>query len=310
MGKNVVLTFALKRLGLTLLVLVSVSIITFSLVRLAGDPAIALAGPEASSEEVEAVRSAYGFDRPLTTQYATWLGNVLKGDLGFSNILQRPVLEVVMERLPVTAKLAGLSVLFALIIAIPLGVVAAAKRNTIIDRLALSIAVVGQALPNFFFALVLILVFGVGLRWLPISGDKTFQHYIMPAIALGYFATPAIMRLTRAGMIEVLDSDYIRTARAMGLRRTRVVMKHALRNALIPVVSLTAVQLGFMLSGSIIVESVFSMNGIGRLGWQSIQRTDLEVMQALVLVISVIYLALNYMADLLNGLLDPRLRVQ
>ncbi|MBY6092651.1 ABC transporter permease [Maritimibacter alkaliphilus] len=304
------LAFALKRLGLTLLVLVSVSIITFSLVRLAGDPAIALAGPEATSEEVEAVRTAYGFDRPLPAQYATWLGDVLKGDLGFSNILQRPVLEVVMERLPVTAKLAGLSVLFALIIAIPLGVVAAAKRNTIIDRLALSIAVVGQALPNFFFALVLILVLGVGLRWLPISGDKTFLHYIMPAIALGYFATPAIMRLTRAGMIEVLDSDYIRTARAMGLPRSRVVMKHALRNALIPVVSLTAVQLGFMLSGSIIVESVFSMNGIGRLGWQSIQRTDLEVMQALVLIISVIYLALNYMADLLNGLLDPRLRVQ
>ncbi|MCA0922943.1 ABC transporter permease [Pseudooceanicola nanhaiensis] len=304
------LAFALKRLGLTLLVLVSVSIITFSLVRLAGDPAIALAGPEATSEEVEAVRAAYGFDRPLPAQYATWLGDVLKGDLGFSNILQRPVLEVVMERLPVTAKLAGLSVLFALIVAIPLGVVAAAKRNTIVDRLALSIAVVGQALPNFFFALVLILVLGVGLRWLPISGDKTFLHYIMPAIALGYFATPAIMRLTRAGMIEVLDSDYIRTARAMGLPRSRVVMKHALRNALIPVVSLTAVQLGFMLSGSIIVESVFSMNGIGRLGWQSIQRTDLEVMQALVLIISVIYLALNYMADLLNGLLDPRLRVQ
>ena len=148
------------------------------------------------------------------------------------------------------------------------------------------------------------------LRWLPISGDSSLLHYLMPAIALGYFSTPAIMRLTRAGMIEVLESDYIRTARAMGLPRRRVILKHALRNALIPVVSLTAVQLGFMLSGSIIVESVFSMNGIGRLGWQSIQRTDLEMMQALVLIISVIYLALNYFADLLNGLLDPRLRVQ
>ncbi|PJE37523.1 ABC transporter permease [Pseudooceanicola lipolyticus] len=304
------LEFALKRLGLTLLVLVSVSIITFALVRLAGDPAVALAGAEASSEEVEAVRIAYGFDRPLTVQYFGWLGDVMKGDLGFSNILQRPVMEVVMERLPVTAKLAGLSLLFALALAIPLGVLAAARRNSMLDRLALSIAVVGQALPNFFFALLLILIFGVTLRWLPISGDSSFLHYLMPAIALGYFSTPAIMRLTRAGMIEVLESDYIRTARAMGLPRRRVILKHALRNALIPVVSLTAVQLGFMLSGSIIVESVFSMNGIGRLGWQSIQRTDLEMMQALVLIISVIYLALNYFADLLNGLLDPRLRVQ
>lgn len=304
------LEFALKRLGLTLLVLVSVSVITFALVRLAGDPAVALAGAEASSDEIEAVRLAYGFDRPLTAQYFSWLGDVMRGDLGFSNILQRPVMEVVLERLPVTAKLAGLSLVFALALAIPLGVLAAAKRNTMIDRLALSIAVVGQALPNFFFALLLILVFGVTLRWLPISGDSSFLHYLMPAIALGYFSTPAIMRLTRAGMIEVLDSDYIRTARAMGLPRRRVILKHGLRNALIPVVSLTAVQLGFMLSGSIIVESVFSMNGIGRLGWQSIQRTDLEMMQALVLIISVIYLALNYFADLLNGLLDPRLRVQ
>ena len=304
------LEFALKRLGLTLLVLVSVSIITFALVRLAGDPAVALAGAEASSEEVEAVRIAYGFDRPLTVQYFGWLGDVMKGDLGFSNILQRPVMEVVMERLPVTAKLAGLSLLFALALAIPLGVLAAARRNSMLDRLALSIAVVGQALPNFFFALLLILIFGVTLRWLPISGDSSLLHYLMPAIALGYFSTPAIMRLTRAGMIEVLESDYLRTARAMGLPRRRVILKHALRNALIPVVSLTAVQLGFMLSGSIIVESVFSMNGIGRLGWQSIQRTDLEMMQALVLIISVIYLALNYFADLLNGLLDPRLRVQ
>ena len=304
------LEFALKRLGLTLLVLVSVSIITFALVRLAGDPAVALAGAEASSEEVEAVRIAYGFDRPLTVQYFGWLGDVMKGDLGFSNILQRPVMEVVMERLPVTAKLAGLSLLIALALAIPLGVLAAARRNSMLDRLALSIAVVGQALPNFFFALLLILIFGVTLRWLPISGDSSLLHYLMPAIALGYFSTPAIMRLTRAGMIEVLESDYIRTARAMGLPRRRVILKHALRNALIPVVSLTAVQLGFMLSGSIIVESVFSMNGIGRLGWQSIQRTDLEMMQALVLIISVIYLALNYFADLLNGLLDPRLRVQ
>lgn len=303
------LGYTLKRLGLTLLVLVTVSIITFALMRLAGDPAVAIAGAEASAEEIAAVRVEYGFDRPLALQYVEWLGAVSNGNLGFSKILQRPVVDVIAERLPVTLALALVALGIALVLAIPLGIVAAIKRNTIVDRLALSFAVIGQALPNFFFALIMILVFGVFLRWLPISGDATWRHYVLPAVALGYASTPAIMRLTRAGMIEVLDSDYIRTARAMGLGARRVVLRHALRNALIPVVSLTAVQLGFMLSGSIIVESVFSMNGLGRLGWQSIQRTDLEMMQALVLIVSVSYLVLTFLADVLNAWLDPRIRV-
>lgn len=303
------LTYISRRLGLTLLVLVTVSIITFALMRLAGDPAVAIAGAEASAEEIARVRATYGFDRPLAVQYAGWLGDVAHGDLGYSNILQRPVADVIVERLPITLRLALAALAIALALAIPLGILAAIRRNSTIDRLALSFAVVGQALPNFFFSLIMILVFGVFLRWLPISGDATWQHYVLPAVALGYASTPAIMRLTRAGMIEVLDSDYIRTARAMGLGTRRVIFRHALRNALIPVVSLTAVQLGFMLSGSIIVESVFSMNGLGRLGWQSIQRTDLEMMQALVLVVSVSYLTLTFLADVLNAWLDPRIRV-
>lgn len=303
-------TYVLRRFALALVVLATVSVITFALLRLAGDPAVALAGPDATAEEIASIRTAYGFDRPLVVQYGEWLARAAHGDLGVSKILQRPVMEVIGERLPVTLTLAFFSLLFALALSLPLGILAASRPGTVIDQLALSIAVVGQALPNFFFSLVLIIIFGVTLRWLPISGDETLVHYILPSIALGYFSAPAIMRLTRAGMMEVLSADYIRTARAMGLPRRRILIKHALRNAVIPVVSLTAVQLGLMLSGSIIVESVFSMNGIGRLGWQSIQRTDLEMMQALVLVISVAYLTLTFLADVLNAYLDPRMRIR
>lgn len=302
--------YTAKRFLLALTVLVSVSIVCFALMRLSGDPAVALAGGDATAQEIEAIRSAYGLDRPLPVQYADWLQRVIRGDLGYSNILQRPVVDVIAERFPVTVKLAAASLVFALALALPLGILSALRPNSLIDRLTLTVAVVGQALPNFFFSMILIVFFGVTLRVLPISGDATWQHFVLPSVALGYFAAPAIMRLTRAGMLEVLSADYIRTARAMGLPRRRVIFRHALRNALIPVVSLTAVQLGLMLSGSIIVESVFSMNGIGRLGWQSIQRTDLEVMQALVLVISVSYLALTFLADVLNAFLDPKLRVR
>jgi peptide/nickel transport system permease protein len=301
--------YILKRFAVALAVLVAVSVATFALLRLAGDPAIALAGADASQQDIEAVRVAYGFDRPLVVQYLTWAGRALTGDFGMSVYLKRPVAEVLVERAPVTLILAACALAFALLLGIPLGVLAAVHRNTAIDRLALTVAVIGQALPNFFFALILIYTFGMTLRLLPISGDATWWHYVLPAVALGYYASPAIMRLTRAGMIEVLSSDYIRTARAKGLFWRTVLFKHALRNAIIPVVSLTAVQLGLMLSGSIVVESVFSMNGLGRLGWQSIQRADIEMMQALVLTVSVFYLVLTFLADIFNAFLDPRIRL-
>ena len=199
--------------------------------------------------------------------------------------------------------LGALALGFALVLAIPLGVLAAMFPNTIIDRLALSLAVVGQALPSFFFALIMIIIFGVWLRWLPISGHASWLNFIMPSIALGYYATPAIMRLTRAGMLDVMASDYIRTARAKGLEPRVVLFKHALRNAIIPVVSLAAVQLGFMLGGSIVIETIFSLNGLGSLAWQSIQRSDFEVMQAIVLTIACFYILLTFLADMLNAFL-------
>jgi len=195
-------------------------------------------------------------------------------------------------------------------VAIPLGVLAAVYRDTWVDRLALLVAVVGQAMPNFWFALTLILVFSVGLHWLPVSGNTTWQHFVLPAIALGYYAMPSLMRLTRAGMLEVLGADYIRTARAKGLSPARVVFKHALRNAIIPVVALAAVELGFMLGGSVVIESVYSMQGLGQLAWDSISRNDYPVVQAVVLIIAVFYIGLTFLADVLNAALDPRMRTR
>ena len=303
------LIYTLKRFGVALLVLVSVSLITFTLLRFSGDPAAAMAGEAATEEDIEYVRKQFGFDQPLPVQYWVWAKRALQGDLGISIYLKQPVAQIIANKAPVTMKLGALSLGFALMLSIPLGVLAAMRPNTITDRLALTIAVVGQAFPSFFFALILILVFGVQLRWLPITGNDTWLHYILPSIALGYYATPAIMRMTRAGMIEVLGSDYIRTAKAKGLRPPIVLFKHALRNAIIPVVSLSAVQLGFMLGGSIVIEQIFSLHGIGRLAWQSIQRSDFDVLQAIGLTVACFYVVLTFLADVLNAFLDPRIRV-
>jgi peptide/nickel transport system permease protein len=238
-----------------------------------------------------------------------WLGNALTGDLGHSHYLKTDVSLVIFERLPVTMILGATALSFALLLSIPLGVLAAMRPNTLIDRFALSLAVVGQALPSFWFALMMIFFFGVYLRWLPITGSGSWLNFVMPAVALGYYVTPAVMRLTRAGMIEVLSSDYIRTARAKGLRPGVVLFKHALRNAIIPVVSLAAVQFGFMLGGSIVIETIFAINGLGQLAWESILRADLPMMQAIVLVLSCFYIVLTFLADILNAFLDPRIRV-
>jgi peptide/nickel transport system permease protein len=303
------LAFAVKRLGLAVLVALTVSVITFSMIYVSGDPAIAIAGEGARIQDIEAIRQFYGFDRPIVVQYFDWLSGAVRGDFGRSYTLRQPVADVIFERLPVTMILGAAAITFALVLAIPLGVWAAVKPNSLVDRFALTLAVVGQAMPNFWFALTLILWLGVTWRLLPITGSSSWQNFVMPAIALGYYVTPAIMRLTRAGMLEVLSADYIRTARAKGLRPHTVLFKHALRNAIIPVVSLAAVLFGFMLGGSIVIETIFQINGLGYLAWESIQRKDLPIIQAIVLVLSVIYVVLTLAADLLNAFLDPRLRV-
>lgn len=303
------LVYTMKRLGVAVLVALTVSILSFSMIYLSGDPAVALAGEGASNEDIENVRRVYGFDRPIIYQYGDWLMNALQGNLGHSNYLRLPVASVIFERLPTTMLLGACSLAFALLLSIPLGVLAAIRPNSMVDRIALGIAVIGQAMPSFWFALTLILWFGITWRLLPITGTASWKNFIMPSMALGYYLAPAVMRLTRAGMLEVLSSDYIRTARAKGLRPVTVLFKHALRNAIIPVVSLAAVQFGFMLGGSIVIETIFAINGLGYLAWESIQRADLPMMQAIVLVLSIFYILLTFLADMLNAFLDPRIRV-
>jgi peptide/nickel transport system permease protein len=303
------LAYTLKRTLLAFLVAVTVSIISFSLLRLSGDLAQSLAGPNSSAADVETVRHAYGLDRPLPVQYLDWAGKALRGDFGSSFFFKEPVWSMIGSRLPITMTLGICALGFALILAIPLGILAAVRPNSWIDRLALTLSVFGQALPSFWFALLLMILFGLKLRWLPISGTGTWAHFVMPSIALGYYGMPAFMRLTRAGMMEVLASDYIRTARAKGLRGPAIVFKHALRNAVIPVVAVAAVQFGFLLGGSIVIESVFALHGVGFLAWESISRADFPVVQAVVLVLASIYVVLTLVADLLNAFLDPRIRV-
>ncbi len=304
------LRYTVRRLVMTFFVILVVSLVSFMLIRVSGDPAIALAGEGATQQEIEYVRHHYGFDRPLIVQYFDWAKRALQGDLGESPYFNEPVLKMIRDRIGVTITLGISALLFALIVSIPMGVLASIRPNTWIDRVALTISVMGQAMPSFWFGLIMIIFFGVTLRWLPISGSGSPAHYVMPTIALGYYATPAFMRLIRSGMLEVLASDHIRTARAKGLRWGKILFKHALRNAIIPVVALAAVQLGFMLGGSIVIESVFALHGIGYLAWVSIGRSDLPVVQAIILLLSMIYVILTFLGDLLNAFLDPRIRVQ
>lgn len=303
------LGYVIKRLILGLLVMVAISAVVFGLTNSAADPTQAIAGEGASAADIEAIRVAYGFDRPIVERYGVWLSATLHGDLGTSYRQKRPVLDIVLERMPVTMTLGCLALTFAIVLSLPLGVLAALRPNSWIDRLCLGLALLGQAMPTFWFALLGIVVFSVNLEWLPASGSDTLLSYVLPSIALGYYGAPAMMRLTRAGMLDVLDADYIRTARAKGLRRPTIVLKHALRNAILPVVSIAAVQFGFMLGGSIVIETIFAMQGVGYLAWESISLSDLPVVQAIVLLTSALYVLLTLFADIVNAWLDPRIRL-
>ena len=303
------LQFVAKRLVSAFLTLLLVSVLTFSLAHLAGDPAIAVAGKEASAEDIARIRAYYGFDRPIVVQYLAWCGRAVVGDFGMSYHYQQPVSDMLATRLPITLSLGVASLVFALVLSLPLGVVAAIRRGSVIDRFCLFLAVVGQAMPTFWLALLMIVFFSLTLQWLPVSGNSSWQNFVMPTIALGYFAAPALMRLTRAGMIDALESYYIRTAWAKGLRPFSVLFKHALRNVMIPIVSVSAVQLGAMLAGSIVVEQIFALQGIGWLGYDATLRSDLPVVQAITLIIAAFYVLLTLAADLINAALDPRIRI-
>jgi len=302
------LRFILRRLALAILVCLTVLVVSFTLTRLSGDIAISIAGPEATAEDVAIIRKNYGFDRPLVVQFIDWATHAARGDLGVSYIYKAPVADLIRERLPITLTLGLTGLVIALTTAIPLGVLAAMREGMLVDRGIGLLALFGQAMPSFWLGLVLIIWFGLKLQWLPISGVDTWQGYILPGIVLAFSAIPALMRLTRAGMIDALASDYIRTARAKGLSLAMIVLKHALRNAAMPVVSIAAVQLGFMLGGSIVIEQIFALHGVGYLAWESISKNDFPVVQAVVLLLAIIYIGLTLLADAMNAVLDPRLR--
>jgi len=302
------LRFILRRLALAILVCLTVLVVSFTLTRLSGDIAISIAGPEATAEDVAIIRKNYGFDRPLVVQFIDWATHAARGDLGVSYIYKAPVADLIRERLPITLTLGLTGLVIALTTAIPLGVLAAMREGMLVDRGIGLLALFGQAMPSFWLGLVLIIWFGLKLQWLPISCVDTWQGYILPGIVLAFSAIPALMRLTRAGMIDALASDYIRTARAKGLSLAMIVLKHALRNAAMPVVSIAAVQLGFMLGGSIVIEQIFALHGVGYLAWESISKNDFPVVQAVVLLLAIIYIGLTLLADAMNAVLDPRLR--
>ena len=302
------LLFLFRRAAVALLVCCAVLTFAFALTRLSGDLAISIAGPNATAQDIEVVRKAYGLDRPLVTQFFDWISRAAVGDFGQSYFYKEKVSKLIFDRMPITMTLGLVGLGIALVVSLPLGIIAALNEGKLIDRLISLVALLGQALPSFWLGLMLMIFLGLYLGVLPVSGTGSWEHLVMPGIVLSFSAIPALMRLTRSGMIDAMAADYIRTARAKGLSRGSIILKHAARNAAMPVVSIAAVQLGFMLGGSIVIETVFALHGVGFLAWESISKNDFPTVQAIVLLLAMIYTFLTLFADLLNAVLDPRLR--
>ena len=293
----------------TLLTLIFVVTFAFVVLRTSGDPVQSLLGPDATNEEIAQFREAWGLDRPLPEQYLRYVGNVLRGEFGRSYRDGRSVSEIVGERVPWTLLLTLTAYALALLIGVPAGIVAALRRNTLVDRAIMGLAVMGFALPNFFLGILMILLFSLHLRWLPSSGSGTLAHLLMPALTLGMFNAGALARFTRSAMLEVLSKPYMRAAAAKGASPLRQVLRHALPNAAIPVVTIIGLNLGILLGGAIVVETVFAWPGVGRLLVSAVSARDLAVVQAIVLLLAVIMVAINLAVDLLYGVLDPRIRL-
>lgn len=298
-----------RRLLQSVVVVWGVSILVFFLLRLApGDPVTLLLVESASPEQIAEAKAKWGLDKPIPVQYAVFLGRALRGDLGDSLFFQEPAINVLMERMPATLQLSAAALFFSLSIAIPIGMLSALKRDTFWDYLGTGLAMVGQAIPPYWLGIMLILVFSVSLGWFPTSGRGTPSHLVLPAITLGSVLMALVTRLVRSGMLDVLSEDYVRTARAKGLRERSVIIRHALRNILIPLVTVIGLQLGALFGGAVITESIFAWPGVGRLALQSINARDYPMVQASVLVISVVYVFLNLAVDLIYVYLDPRIR--
>ena len=308
--------YIIRRVLETIPTLFILSIVVFLMVHMApGDPASIMLGSYASKAEIEAFREEMGFNRPLHLQYVLWLGRAVQGNLGKSINSNLPVRKLIIERMPVTLSLAVLAVLISVLIALPLGVIAGIKQNTSYDQFAMSFSLLGLSIPDFVAGLLLALLFSVELGWLPSMGYRPLteglvpwlRHLIMPSFALGFLMTAVTARMTRSSVIDVLRQDYVVTARAKGLRESTVINRHVLKNAMIPIVTVIGINLGAVFRGAVVIETLFSLPGIGRLMITGIQYRDYPVIQGVFLVIVVAYIVINLLVDLLYAWLDPRI---
>ncbi|HUV60511.1 MAG TPA: ABC transporter permease [Desulfatiglandales bacterium] len=300
------MSYVLKRCWQAIIVVLGVTTITFILLQASGDPITVLLSPEATKEDIENLRKVMGLDKPLPVQYFKFMKRTIRGDFGESYMLREDAFKLVMERLPATIELAVGGTVFAIIVAIPLGIFAAIKRYTIYDNFCMVLAVSGQAIPLFWLALMLMIFFSIHLGWLPVSGRGGFSHLIMPSVTLGVYMAPITMRLIRSGMIDVFEKNFIQTARAKGLPESKVILKHALKNVMIPVSTVLAMQFGRMIGGAVVTETVFAWPGVGRLAVKSIMDVDFPTVQAAVFVMAIVIVSVNLFADILITFIDPR----
>lgn len=305
------MAYLVRRLLQTVIVVFGVSVFAFGLMFLTGDPAEVRLGAGAdlmTAEEIQEYRERMGYDRPWYVQYLDFLGGAVRGDFGESIRYHEPAFQVVMRRLPATAQLAAVSLLISVILGVPIGVISATRPNTWVDYLTTFFALVGQSVPSFWLGIMLMLIFGVWLRWLPISGRGGWQNLLMPSFTLAAFSLARNMRLTRSSLLEVIQQDYVRTARSKGLSEYRVLFGHALRNAMLPIVTMIGLQLGFLMAGSVITESIFAWPGVGRLIIEAIYNKDFPLIQAGVTMLAVSFTMVNLIVDLLYAYIDPRVR--
>lgn len=322
-------TFLLRRLLQSLIVIVGVTAITFVALQIGGDPTYLYVSERASEAEIQQTRAALGFDRPLPEQYLSFVGRLVQGDFGTSLAFKRPAIEPVLEALPATIELTLFAMLFAIGLAIPLGVFAALNRGTSVDGSIMTLGMLGQSIPSFWLGIMMIMILGLQLRWFPISGHVPFlmpllqghvveafrqlpqalYYLVMPGVAVGFYSLSRNARLVRSSMLEVLGQDFVRTARSKGLSDWRVVVHHALRNAWLPVVTMVGLEFGFLLGGVVVVEMVFSWPGIGRLIFNAINQRDIPVVQAAVIVLALVFITLNLVVDLVYARIDPRVKL-
>ena len=296
------------RIGQAAITLVILSLAVFLSVHLTGDPALYLLGPEATDADYEQMKRNMGLDRPLPVQYASFLGNVVQADFGMSHIRGVPARDILLQRLPATLQLAGVAFILTIIVGIPLGILSAIKRDSIFDQIGKFFAVVGIAAPSFWIAIMLILLFGAILGWLPTYGRGGIEHFILPAFVLSWHSMAGVLRLARSSMLEVMDSEYVKFARIKGLSERMVIFKHAMKNSVIPVLTFSGLTLAGLLNGSVAIEVVFAWPGIGRLMLEGIKSRDFPVVQATVLAAGFFYIATALIVDITYAYVNPRIR--